>query len=164
MNLWEPMKGRSVLLCGGDLFAADEEREAPARSQEANGDGEDRVKAFDCTHGNDMGGCWRHLFGAGGNYIDICQCKGAANFAEKRCLLLLGFNEGHVNRRSPDLNRNTGEAGAGSEVEKPVVGCWVWGIGREQMTSGEEGFAEVTGHNFFGIADGGEIDAGIPAN
>jgi hypothetical protein len=33
----------------------------------------------------------------------------------------------------------------------------------EEVAGGEEGFAEVAGDYFFGIADGGEIDASIPA-
>jgi hypothetical protein len=33
----------------------------------------------------------------------------------------------------------------------------------EEVAGGEEGLAEVAGDYFFGIADGGEIDAGIPA-
>ena len=31
------------------------------------------------------------------------------------------------------------------------------------MTGGEEAFAEVAGDDFFGVADGGEVDAGVPA-
>lgn len=36
-------------------------------------------------------------------------------------------------------------------------------IAREQMTGGEKGFAEVAGHDIVCAADGGQIDAGIPA-
>jgi hypothetical protein len=32
----------------------------------------------------------------------------------------------------------------------------------EEVVGGEEGFAEVAGHDFFRIADGGEVDAGVP--
>jgi hypothetical protein len=31
------------------------------------------------------------------------------------------------------------------------------------VAGGEEGFAEVAGDDFFRIADGGEVDAGVPA-
>jgi hypothetical protein len=31
------------------------------------------------------------------------------------------------------------------------------------LAGGEEGFAEVAGYYFFFVADGGEVDAGIPA-
>jgi len=31
------------------------------------------------------------------------------------------------------------------------------------VAGGEEAFAEVAGHDFFGVADGGEVDAGVPA-
>jgi hypothetical protein len=30
------------------------------------------------------------------------------------------------------------------------------------MACGEEGFAEVAGYYFFFVADGGEVDAGVP--
>jgi hypothetical protein len=36
------------------------------------------------------------------------------------------------------------------------------GIG-EQVTGGEEALAEVAGDDFFGVTDGGEVDAGVPA-
>jgi hypothetical protein len=32
----------------------------------------------------------------------------------------------------------------------------------EEVAGGEEGFAEVAGDDFFRIADGGEVDAGVP--
>jgi len=38
----------------------------------------------------------------------------------------------------------------------------IWFL-REEVAGGEEGFAEVAGDDFFWIADGGEVDAGIPA-
>ena len=31
------------------------------------------------------------------------------------------------------------------------------------MTGGEKRFAEVAGYDLFGFADGGQVDAGIPA-
>ena len=31
------------------------------------------------------------------------------------------------------------------------------------MAGGEEAFAEVAGDDVFGVADGGEVDAGVPA-
>ena len=37
------------------------------------------------------------------------------------------------------------------------------GRGGEQLAGGEEGLAEVAADDVFGVADGGEIDAGIPA-
>jgi len=33
---------------------------------------------------------------------------------------------------------------------------------REEMAGGEEGFAEVAGDDFFGVADRGEVDMGVP--
>jgi hypothetical protein len=34
---------------------------------------------------------------------------------------------------------------------------------REEVACGEEGFAEVAGYDFFRVADGGEVDTGVPA-
>ena len=34
---------------------------------------------------------------------------------------------------------------------------------REEVACGEEGFSEVAGYDFFGVTDGGQVDAGIPA-
>jgi hypothetical protein len=33
----------------------------------------------------------------------------------------------------------------------------------EQMAGGEEGLAEVAGYDLFRVADGGEVDVGVPA-
>jgi hypothetical protein len=33
----------------------------------------------------------------------------------------------------------------------------------EEVTGQEEGLAEVAGYDFFGMADGGQIDARVPA-
>jgi len=33
----------------------------------------------------------------------------------------------------------------------------------EKVACQKEGLAEVAGYDFFGMADGGEIDAGVPA-
>jgi len=40
---------------------------------------------------------------------------------------------------------------------------WASGYIGEQVAGGEEGFAEVASDNLFRVADGGEIDARIPA-
>jgi hypothetical protein len=42
-------------------------------------------------------------------------------------------------------------------------GCSPTGIVREQVAGGEQALAEVTSDNFLGIADGGEVDASVPA-
>ena len=94
---------------------------------------------------------------------------------------MVGFDEGKGDVGGPEFDRNPGEAGAGAEVGKADSGASLrWtapsaplraGLGGcpdmsgdgEQMTGGEEGFAEVAGDYFFWIADGGEVDAGVPA-
>ena len=35
--------------------------------------------------------------------------------------------------------------------------------GREQVAGKEEGFSEVAGNDFFRVADGREVDAGVPS-
>jgi hypothetical protein len=40
-----------------------------------------------------------------------------------------------------------------------VVSTAFW----EEVTGQEEGLAEVAGYDFFWVADGGQVDAGVPA-
>jgi hypothetical protein len=42
-------------------------------------------------------------------------------------------------------------------------GCPYMGSAREQVAGGEEALSEVAGDDFFFAADGGKVDAGIPA-
>ena len=43
-------------------------------------------------------------------------------------------------------------------IRSPSLGS-LW----EQVTGEEKGFAEMAGYDFIFVADGGEVDAGIPA-
>jgi len=61
---------------------------------QAGGDGEDCVEPFDGSKGDDVGGGFGEGFGAGGNYIDVRQCKGADYFAEECSFLMIGFDQG----------------------------------------------------------------------
>ncbi|SRR6266849_4139702 len=162
-----------------DLGLADEERKAAGGSDQTSGGGQDSVEAFDGAEGNDIGSS-REVLGAAGEYIDVRQCKNADDLAQEGGLLLVGFDKCEPEVRRPDLYRQARKAGAGADVDE--VGSWglrrramlgldsrgrlsprgLWG--REQMAGGEQGFAEVTGDNFFRLADGGEVDAGIPAD
>lgn len=114
-------------------------------------------------------------FGAGGYYIDVRQCKGTDDFAKKGGFLVIRFDEGQGDVRRPDFDRKAREAGAGTDVEDGawvVCGCaGVSGRGRPIHTScvgkkvaGEKKrFSEMAGHDLVGVADRGEVDAGIPA-
>ena len=54
-----------------------------------------------------------------------------------------------------------------TELGRGTLGSWdgprVWRDLGEEVTGEEEGLAEVAGYDFFGVADGGEVDAGVPA-
>jgi hypothetical protein len=132
-------------------------------------------------------------FGSVGDYIDVGQCKCAGHFAEEGGLLVIRFDQRQVDVRGPDLQRKGGESGAGADVEDArsavVSGQWLaistqyrvpsrtrntsrsfatlrmtgFGECREEVAGEEEGLAEVAGYDFFGMADGGQVDAGIPA-
>ena len=56
---------------------------------------------------------------------------------------------------------------AQTELGRGTLGSWdgprVWRDLGEEVTGEEEGLAEVAGYDFFGVADGGEVDAGVPA-
>ena len=110
-------------------------------------------------------------------YIDICQCNGAGDFAKECGFFLIRFDECEGDVGSPEFDGESGEAGAGAQVgdasrtfhrrvrrgRRGIIFCLVFMAGvREEVTSGEEGFSEVAGDDFFGIADGGEVNAGIP--
>ena len=89
--------------------------------------------------------------------------------------------------RRPDLYRQARKAGAGADVDdagialgfdgrdaRPYIETlnWTGGDARryiekkggKKMAGGEQGFAEVASDDFFRLADGGEVDAGIPAD
>ena len=166
---------------GVELGVGDQEGKAAGGDKEACGDREDFGEALDGAQGDDIE-CLSDIFGAGVLYIDICQCNRAGDFAEEGGLLMVGFDEREGDVRSPEFYRNSGEAGAGTEVGYSSSGFRASGFGngnvkifyhrghrgrhrveREEMACGEEGFAKMASDNFFGIADGGEVDAGIPA-
>ena len=119
-------------------------------------------------------------FGASVLYIDVRQCKSAGDFAEEGGFLVIGFDESEGEVGGPEFYRNAGESGAGAEVGEAGEGRLSLVVGRvkifhhrghrghrvntgEQVAGGEEGFAEVAGDYFFWVADGGEVDAGVPA-
>src|SRR5689334_6192791 len=59
--------------------------------------------------------------------------------------------------------RSDGRGGAPRVVPGGDPAGLVLKVHGEEVAGGEEGFPEVAGHNFFRVADGGEIDTGVPA-
>ena len=109
-------------------------------------------------------------------YIDISQCKRTDNFTEEGGFLMVRFNQGHVNRGRPKFDGDAGKSGTGAQVggaglcrriKDKIFQHRGHRVNRvhpgEEVTGGEEGFAEVAGDDFFFGADGGEVDAGVPA-
>jgi hypothetical protein len=95
-----------------------------------------------------------HGFDAAGPHFRG-ESEGADGLAEESSLFVLRFGEGDLNVGPKEGDREAGEAGPGAEVEKCEYA-------RVEVTRGEETLAEVAADDLFGIADGGEIGAGIP--
>ena len=161
----------------GKLSLADQEGEAAGRRQEADGGGEDLVKAFDGAQGDGCGGRRGERPGASGIYIDSGQCKRPDHLAQEGYLLMVGFDEGDGGLRGPDFEGESGEASAGAYVDQAAVGLdWLRCVFRgglvccgpdwrgEQVAGGEEGFAEMAGDDLVRRTDGSEVDTGIPAD
>jgi hypothetical protein len=135
--------------------------------------GEDFFEVFDGAEGDEgglgEGGVGGQGFGAGGDYIDVRKCKCAGGFAEESGLLVVRFDESEMDVGGPELEGKGGESSAGADVEDthiPTQAELGWGtrfIFREEMAGEEEGLAEVAGDDFFFLADGCEVDAGVPA-
>jgi hypothetical protein len=104
----------------GDLGRTDEEGQCSLGGKKGDGMGEDGVEAFDGAEGNEVGfgegGVGGEGFGAGGNYIDIRQCKCAGNFAEEGGFFMIGFDQGEVDMRGPEFEGKGGESGAGADI------------------------------------------------
>ena len=117
------------------------------------------------------------VFCAAGKYIDVRQCKSPDDLAQEGRLLVIRFDQGEVNFRSPDFQRQAGEAGSRTYVED------TWGGGAiaarvlrtrsggirphtrigEEMAGGEERLTEMSCHDMFRLAHGSEIDTRVPA-
>jgi hypothetical protein len=74
------------------------------------------------------------------------EIEGANNFAQERCLFVLGFGEGDLDLGAEKRDGNSGKACSGSKVEESG------GI-RIEMARGKEAFAEVPADDLFGVAD-----------
>jgi hypothetical protein len=78
----------------GELGLADQEGQATFGGYQAGGDRERSVEVLYCAEGYCFGGWVWVGFGAGGEYIDLCQCKGSGELAEEGGFLLVGFDQG----------------------------------------------------------------------
>jgi len=135
--------------------------------------GEDGFEVFHGSEGYYFGtgevGAGGQDFGSVGDYIDVGQCKRAGHLAEEGGFLVIRFDQREIDVRGPEFEGKGGESGAGADVEDAgrtvVSGQWsvvstaFW----EEVACQEEGLAEVAGYDFFGMADSGQVDAGIPA-
>ena len=75
-----------------------------------------RFEALDGAEGYEVECLVVKGFGAGVLYIDVCQCKGAGDFAEKGGLLVVGFDQGQGDVRGPEFDGDAGESSAGAQV------------------------------------------------
>lgn len=148
------------------LRGADKQSQAAAASCEANGHAESVFEMLDGAKSDYFVSLGDGL-GSSVLYIDVRQCKGAHDFAEEGGFLVVGLDQGEGDTRGPEFDWNSGEAGAGAEVgeaSQTLDYSRHRGNSGEEVAGGEKGFAEVAGDDFFRIADGGEVDTGIPAN
>ena len=65
----------------------------------------------------DRGRVGNEVFCAAGKYIDVRQCERPDDLAQEGRLLVIRFDQCEVNFRSPDFQRQAGEAGSGTYVE-----------------------------------------------
>ena len=78
---------------------------------------------LDGAEGDDVVSRPGESFGAGCLYIDVRQCKGAGDFAEEGGLFVIGFDQGDRDMRSPELDGEAGESGAGADVCERAAGA-----------------------------------------
>ncbi len=106
-----------------------------------------------------------HVLYAAGPDGRVGQVEAADGLAEEACLLALGLGERDVQVWEQELDGQAGEAGSGAEVEK--TGRREEGRGkrkvRSELEGAEEALAEVALDDALGVADGGEVGAGVPA-
>ena len=97
------------------LGGADQESQAAGWGYQGGGGGEDAFEAFDGAEGDYIIASG-YGFGAGVLYIDVRQCKSAGNFFQERGFLVIGFDQGEGDVRSPEFDGEAGEAGTGADV------------------------------------------------
>src|SRR5581483_1396637 len=98
------------------LGYAGQERETACWGEETGCDRQDGVEAFDCGEGYDIKGLAGEGFSAGILYIDVRQCKGAADFTKESRLLVIRFDQSKGDLWGPEFDGDAGESGAGADV------------------------------------------------
>ncbi len=139
----------------GSLRRRGEDDELASGEDSGFGGGESGFHVVDGAEGDGVelaaGG---HGFDAAGPDFGL-EGEGADGFAEEGGFFVLGFGEGDVDVGAEEGDGEAGKACSGAEVEEGL------GVGGE-MVGGEEAFAEVAADDLFGVADGGEVGAGVP--
>ena len=152
LRVWEGDRGAA----GGGLGRCREEEELAAGGDSRLCCWEGGCHIVDGAKGDDVeqavGG---HGFDATGPYLDVLEGEGADGFAEEGGFFVLGLGERDLDFGVKEGDGEPGEAGSGAEVEEG------FGFGRDVQAS-EEALAEVTADDLLGIADGGEVGAGVP--
>jgi hypothetical protein len=100
----------------------------------------------------------RHGFDASGPDFYVLKLEGADGFAEEGGFLVLGFGQGYTDFGVEEGYGKAGEACSRAQIEE---GVWE-SLGRAYALAGEEAFAEVAADYLLGVADGGEVGAGVP--
>jgi hypothetical protein len=94
------------------LRGANEEGEAAGRCDQVGSNGKNVFEAFDGAECHHVERVWLQGFGADIFYIDVCQCKSAADFAEERGFLVVRFDERERDLWSPEFHGKARKAGA----------------------------------------------------
>jgi hypothetical protein len=138
---------------GKDGWDVGEEEELVSGSGGRDGYGNGHIVY--CAEGNGMKlKGFGHGFGAGGP--DFClEAEGADCFAKEGGLFVLGFGQSYGDFGAQEGDGYAGETCSAAEVEEGG-GLWM------EVAGGEEALTEVAADYFFGVADGGEVGAGVP--
>jgi hypothetical protein len=152
LGVWERDGGAG---CEGEgLREGGEDGELASRADVGERGGDCCVHVVDGAEDDDVElAAERHGFYAGGPDFGL-QAEGTDDFAEEGGLFVLGFGEGDGELGVEELDGESGESGTGAEVEE--------GRGGSDVLGSEEAFAEVAADDLFGVADGGEVGAGVP--
>lgn len=95
-----------------------EEGQAAVGGGQAGGGWERGFEALDGAEGYYFGGRVGVVLGASGEYIDVGQCKGPRDFAQESRFLVVGLDQGEVDKGGPHFYGEAGESGAGADVEE----------------------------------------------
>jgi len=98
------------------LSVPDKKGQTALWRDEVCGSGKNTGEALDCAESDDLEQAPRQSLGADSLYIDVRQCKSAADFAKEGRLLVIGFEQRQGNVRSPKFDGKSRESGAGANV------------------------------------------------